>query len=122
MSGFFAACASHAVDDAVIDLSAEGGGTIRLENVDVTDLDAEDFTFYEPPAEMDVYVRRMRAARAGPATPFTGRRLFPDNIPPLSMATLGEMGVALPGRQGPMKEKTASASRTNPFRTRGCGE
>ena len=36
---------------AVIDLSAHGGGTIRLENVDVTDLDAEDFTFYEAPVD-----------------------------------------------------------------------
>ena len=33
-------------DDAEIDLSAHGGGTLRLENVNVSDLDAEDFLFY----------------------------------------------------------------------------
>ena len=32
---------------AVIDLSSHGGGTIRLEETDVSDLDATDFTFYE---------------------------------------------------------------------------
>ena len=32
---------------AVIDLSSHGGGTIRLENVTDTDLDAGDFTFYD---------------------------------------------------------------------------
>ena len=36
---------------AVIDLTSEGGGTIRLENVDVSDLDADDFVFYEAPAD-----------------------------------------------------------------------
>ena len=36
---------------AVIDLSDYGGGEIRLENVAVSDLDAEDFSFYEPPAD-----------------------------------------------------------------------
>ena len=36
---------------AVIDLSAQGGGTIRLENVDVADLDAGDFVFQEPTVE-----------------------------------------------------------------------
>ncbi len=36
---------------AVIDLSAHQGGTITLENVDVADLDAEDFTFYEAPVD-----------------------------------------------------------------------
>ena len=35
-------------NDAVIDLTAHGGGTIRLENFDVADLDAEDFVFAEP--------------------------------------------------------------------------
>ena len=40
--------------DAVIDLSAHGGGSIRLESVDVADLDAEDFTFYEPPTDAEV--------------------------------------------------------------------
>ena len=35
---------------AVIDLSDYGGGEIRLENVAVADLDAEDFNFYEAPS------------------------------------------------------------------------
>ena len=34
-------------NNAVIDLSAHGGGTIRLENVDVSDLDSSDFDFYD---------------------------------------------------------------------------
>ena len=34
-------------NNAVIDLTAHGGGTIRLENVDVSDLDASDFDFYD---------------------------------------------------------------------------
>ena len=33
-------------NDAVIDLSAHGGGAFRLEDVSVSDLDAEDFLFY----------------------------------------------------------------------------
>ena len=36
---------------AVIDLSDYGGGEIRLENVAVADMDAEDFIFYEAPAD-----------------------------------------------------------------------
>ena len=36
---------------AVIDLSDYGGGEIRLENVAVANLDAEDFNFYEPLAD-----------------------------------------------------------------------
>ena len=37
---------------AVIDLSTQqGGGTIRLENFDVDDLDADDFRFHEPPQD-----------------------------------------------------------------------
>ena len=36
---------------AVIDLSDYGGGEIRLENVAVTDLDAEDFNLYEAPVD-----------------------------------------------------------------------
>ena len=32
---------------AVIDLTSQGGGTIRLEDTDVSDLDAADFTFYD---------------------------------------------------------------------------
>ena len=39
---------------AVIDLTAHGGGTIRLENVAVADLDAADFTFHEAPADVGV--------------------------------------------------------------------
>ena len=35
-------------NDAVIDLTAHGGGTIRLQDFDVADLDAEDFVFAEP--------------------------------------------------------------------------
>ena len=34
-------------DDAVIDLSSQGAGTVRLENVAVSDLDADDFVFTE---------------------------------------------------------------------------
>ena len=34
--------------DAVIDLTSQGGGTIRLEGFDVADLDADDFNFYDP--------------------------------------------------------------------------
>ena len=33
--------------DAVIDLTSQGGGTIRLEGFDVNDLDAGDFNFYD---------------------------------------------------------------------------
>ena len=36
---------------AVIDLTQYGGGTIRLENVDVADLEAADFLFYESPEQ-----------------------------------------------------------------------
>ena len=36
---------------AVIDLTAHGGGTIRLESFAASNLDAEDFQFYEPPAD-----------------------------------------------------------------------
>ena len=36
---------------AVIDLTAHGGGTIRLESFAASNLDAEDFRFYEPPAD-----------------------------------------------------------------------
>ena len=32
-------------DDAVIDLSSQGAGSVRLKNVDVADLDADDFVF-----------------------------------------------------------------------------
>ena len=39
---------------AVIDLTGQGGGTIRLENVDTADLGAEDFLFYEPPVDPEV--------------------------------------------------------------------
>ena len=39
--------------NTVIDLSSHGGGTITLENINVGDLDSDDFTFYEPPAEVE---------------------------------------------------------------------
>ena len=40
-------------DDAVIDLTAQGGGTIRLENVSAADLDATDFAFYDSTVDPD---------------------------------------------------------------------
>ena len=39
--------------DAIIDLSTNGGGTIRLKNVDVTELDAADFNFYDSTTDPD---------------------------------------------------------------------
>lgn len=39
---------------AVIDLTAHGGGTIRLQNTSLSDLDADDFSFFEPPADPGV--------------------------------------------------------------------
>ena len=36
-----------------IDLTKQGGGTIRLENFSVDDLDATDFAFYEASADID---------------------------------------------------------------------
>ena len=38
---------------AVIDLTSQGGGTIRVENTAGNDLDEEDFCFYEAPSEGD---------------------------------------------------------------------
>ena len=38
----------------MINLTAHGGGTIRLENFDAANLDAEDFSFYEAPADSSV--------------------------------------------------------------------
>ena len=38
---------------AVIDLSTKGGGSIRLEGVAVTDLDADDFDFYDSTMQGD---------------------------------------------------------------------
>ena len=38
-------------DDVVIDLTAHGGGSITLENVDTDDMDASDFLFYTPPVD-----------------------------------------------------------------------
>ncbi|MDE0538214.1 MAG: calcium-binding protein [Rhodospirillales bacterium] len=38
---------------AVIDLSGQGGGTIRLEGVSVDDLDASDFAFYDSTMDPD---------------------------------------------------------------------
>ena len=40
--------------DAVINLTSHGGGTIRLENFSVSDLDDSDFRFYEPPVDPGV--------------------------------------------------------------------
>ncbi len=54
ISGFEDLSITAEGSDAVIDLSAHGGGSIRLESVDVADLDAEDFTFYEPPTDAEV--------------------------------------------------------------------
>ena len=39
---------------AIVDLTAHGGGTIRLENTNVSDIDAEDFSFYEAPPDPGV--------------------------------------------------------------------
>ncbi len=41
-------------DDTVIDLTAHGGGSITLENVDTDDMDASDFLFYTPPVDSEV--------------------------------------------------------------------
>ncbi len=38
-------------EDAIVDLTAHGGGHIHLRNVDVADLDANDFLFYVPTTE-----------------------------------------------------------------------
>ena len=51
---------------AVIDLTEYGGGTIRLENTDVTDLDTEDFVFSAPPVSVSPPPLRR---------PATGRRV-----------------------------------------------
>ena len=40
-------------NDAVIDLSGHGAGTIRLRNTNVDDLDATDFLFDLPPAPVE---------------------------------------------------------------------
>ena len=40
-------------NDAVIDLSDHGAGTIRLQNTSVDDLDATDFLFDLPPASVE---------------------------------------------------------------------
>ena len=36
---------------AVVDLESQGGGRVWLQNTDVSDLDAADFVFYEPPVD-----------------------------------------------------------------------
>ena len=54
ISGFEHLNISADGNDAVIDLTEHGGGTIRLENFDVADLDAEDFQFFELPVEPQV--------------------------------------------------------------------
>lgn len=40
-------------ENAVIDLSAYGAGTVTVENLSTDNLTAEDFNFYEPPATTD---------------------------------------------------------------------
>ena len=40
-------------DDVVTDLSDEGAGSVRPENVSVADLDAGDFVFAEPATAAD---------------------------------------------------------------------
>ena len=54
ITGFDSLSISADGDDTVIDLTAHGGGTVRLEGVAVDALDAEDFEFYTPPVESDV--------------------------------------------------------------------
>ena len=51
ITGFDALTINADGSDAVIDLTAHGGGTIRLENFSVDNLDADDFSFYEPPVD-----------------------------------------------------------------------
>ena len=48
ISGFSDLTVTSGENGVTIDLTAHGGGTIRLENFDVADLDAEDFVFAEP--------------------------------------------------------------------------
>lgn len=40
-------------NDTVIDLTANGGGTIRLTNVDISELDTSDFKFYDSSTDPD---------------------------------------------------------------------
>ena len=40
--------------NTVIDLSSQGGGLVTLENFNYSDLDADDFSFYVPPATAEV--------------------------------------------------------------------
>ena len=51
ITGFSDLTISASGSTAVIDLSSKGGGEIRLQNVDVEDLDASDFNFYDSSAE-----------------------------------------------------------------------
>ncbi len=53
ITGFSDLAVTQDNNNVVIDLSAHNGGTITLENVNLADLDAADFTFYEAPAETD---------------------------------------------------------------------
>lgn len=52
-------------DDAVIDLSSQGAGSVRLENVDVTDLDADDFVFAEATTRPTLYSATARRDSVG---------------------------------------------------------
>ena len=60
ITGFGDLTITAADGDAVIDLTAHGGGTIWLESGSVNDLDAEDFQFYE--AATDSGVEGIRVA------------------------------------------------------------
>ena len=51
VSGFADLTITADGNDAVINLVSHGGGTIRLEDFEVADLDASDFRFYEPPVD-----------------------------------------------------------------------
>ena len=54
IAGFEDLTITAAGGDALIDLTAHGGGTIRLQDVDTSDLDAADFLFFEPPVDPSV--------------------------------------------------------------------
>ena len=54
IAGFEDLTITAAGDDALIDLTAHGGGAIRLQDVAASDLDAADFLFFEPPVDPSV--------------------------------------------------------------------
>ena len=53
ITGFSELTITQVGTTAVIDLSSQGGGTIRLDNVTGTDLEADDFTFQGSSMEGD---------------------------------------------------------------------